>query len=160
MSAITSQQQRYVLNWIDEMIQRRAYLSHDDLHVDVVVPGIDKARWIDVGVEMFRIGAEHLKAVYPGFMAMMDFCLRTETQPLGVNFNSPLELERELTYQPPSLHIYPANSPQYTESLLLPANAIFGCDWATVGYCEHPTADGDYSRFVWLEWPATQADRP
>ncbi len=145
--------------WICETIAAHSYERHAELHVVAIHARFrDPSTWIDVACQCLKAGTSCLRQQTLPFRLTVDFCLKNTSQPMGWTFHTREQVESELDYQPPSLHLFPEGVRFPDETLVkneMPLS-LLGCDLegAVLRYTESfSEVDGSYRRFLWIEVP-------
>jgi hypothetical protein len=144
---------------VDGGIERR-----DDLHIDQIDARFrDRRTWLSGALLAFDLAIRLRDEHAPAYTIVLALSLSSEAWPIGINFRTTEELEREFNWSPPSLYLFheweePWNDP---ETIALPDQVLKELDFRSL-FGDHVNADvcyfsefrhpdiAEYSRSVFL----------
>lgn len=95
-----------IQSWFDSVIKDGGIDRYDDLHVDQIDAAWNaECYWITAALESFKIAVEIRNAHGSDLNVLLSIPLASEVEPVGVTFHCRKELEKSLSYTPPSLYI-------------------------------------------------------
>lgn len=98
-----------IRTWIDQCLHGGGIDRYDDLHVDQIDPQWKKKEtWVSAAKEVFCISTHERDQVESESNIRIVLCvpLVSDEAPMGVTFKNGEDLERELSYTPPSLYMF------------------------------------------------------
>jgi hypothetical protein len=156
--------------WFDSVIKDGGIDRYDDLHVDQIDAAWEpQGSWITAALASFEIAVEirNMHGSDLDLNVLLSIPLESDVEPLGVTFHCCEDLEKSLSYVPPSLYILRSDSKIMREAKvaeessadwkgnlkLLNGTEIFGGMRESVKcfYSESKRPDDEeYSRYLYL----------
>jgi len=88
----------------------------DDLHIDKIDGDWKpRERWIDAGIQAYRIATDLRNEHQLPFLVSVAFSLAVGDQRRGVDFHNQAELEQRLDHTPPSLYLFKRGKEPWVE---------------------------------------------
>jgi hypothetical protein len=95
--------EKWMLTIVDDGGVRRL----DDLHLDKIDSAWkDRSRWVESGLEAFRLGRILRDRLGLPFTVALSFSLTSDSRPCAIDFQTRKELEEKLNWSPPSLYLF------------------------------------------------------
>jgi hypothetical protein len=162
---VTHRREQIIEKWMLAIIEDGGIDRYDSLHVDRIDDSW-KSRdlWIKAGAEAFSLGSRVRDRHGLRFPLVLAFSLIAAAEPLGVDFKTQDELERNLNWMPPALYLFrpgeefwsaplsKACANDITVQKLTAAVLMSSPEFQACYYMEFKQADSEeYSRSIFFE---------
>lgn len=97
--------------WMNANVKNRGYDRYDELHVDRIdTEWRPRVRWIDAGLEAWRLAVEVRDRSWPSFTVALAFSLSAEGSIKPEELRNRLDVGSHLGASPPSLYLFTPGS--------------------------------------------------
>lgn len=160
----TSEVSRAMTILSEWLIESCAKPGFSDMHIDRFNTNwVDRSRWVEGAISILHDAGWNLRLKDCNYKLAMVFTLQSGINPLGIDFGTREEFQKQLDYSPPSVFIAePGSEPWITSqmydtvrTIAVPAGIIkavfslcFECEALLMQYT--PTEGQETSRTLWL----------
>ena len=143
--------------WLTNSWSNAGYLRYEDLEISKVEPTFgDKTNWIQNGIDCLQVAVSARDKLQIPIQVCLAISLKSRRKPIGINFRSYKELEKQFTLAPPALYAFSPDQQIWSET---PHIEMFE-DWLNikslgiqcyyVEYLPPNESDPDYRRSLWF----------
>jgi hypothetical protein len=107
MTAQDSHRIVVIKKWMLSIISDGGVGRYDDLHIDQIDKNWgDRQKWLDAGLEAFRLAIDLRDQHQLDFTVSLAFSLQSGDKPRGLDFTNNQEFMDALDWSPPSLYLF------------------------------------------------------
>lgn len=152
--------------WMLSVIASGGINRYDDLHVDQIDESWRaRSTWLEAGIQSYELAVQARDAHKLNVGVAVAFSLESGDEPLGANFRTKEDLERQFDWSPPSLYCFESGKEPWGKSALahgvalsnryavesIDCRCMFGVSLqGSCYYIEFRQTSGEYSRTVFV----------
>jgi hypothetical protein len=102
--------------WMTAIIEDGGIERYDDLHIDrIEKQWTNSSLWLSGSISAFQLALKQRDRHNPELVVAIGFALKSTDEPMGLNFTTREEMERQFDSSPPSIYLFYAEQELWTK---------------------------------------------